>query len=231
MHPPRPPTRHQTTRSQSRRILRAPLYSFLSGNGLFSAGAAPCPLSGRSRRELDLRLLRRHRCGRRRSSFCSSGSRWRRRPRRACRRNGPRRHDGAGRRLRHGWYGCDADGRGHGAGDHGRQVVGAAELGRDGHYGVERYPDGATRLRAGLPPRRRPRRGRSSRGCPGWARPRATAPASVRRATASSPSSCPNRRPSRQRAPTRSQVVNKKSNSVKRNGRQKNGFRFRSYTP
>lgn len=71
------------------------------------------------------------------------------------------------------------------------------------------YPPPAhCRARAGPPPRRRPPRGRSSPGCQGWPRPHATAPASVHRATASNPSSCPSQQPSRRQTYGRPRSTN-----------------------
>ena len=94
-----------------------------------------------------------------------------------------------------------------GAGDHGQQPVGAAELGRLGHPGGRHQR--RTAGDRGLDRRRAAgRHGRaSSRGCREWARPRATAPASAHHATASSRSSCRNRRPSSPRPlPQRRQI-------------------------
>ncbi|CRH13686.1 PPE family protein [Mycobacterium tuberculosis] len=53
-----------------------------------------------------------------------------------------------------------------------------------------------------------PPRGRSSPGCQGWPRPHATAPASVHRATASNPSSCPSQQPSRRQTYGRPRSTN-----------------------
>src|ERR1700761_5890558 len=63
-------------------------------------------------------------------------------------------------------------------------------------------PSPRFRLRAGPPPHRRPVWATSSPACPEWPRPDAVPPASARRVTASSRSSCRSRRPSRQ--PTQS---------------------------
>ncbi len=97
-------------------------------------------------------------------------------------------------RWRHGRHGRDADGR-DGPGDHGQQAVGAADLGRLGHSCSGHRRRAAADGRAGPPPHRRPAQERSSPGCREWARWRATARASARRATASSRSSCRKRRP------------------------------------
>ena len=91
-------------------------------------------------------------------------------------------------------HGRDAGGR-DGPSNHGQQALGAAELGglAPRWWGSSAAP---LRRSAGPPPRRRPVRERSCRACPEWVRSRATAPASARRVTASSRSSCRNRRPS-----------------------------------
>ena len=108
---------------------------------------------------------------------------------------------------RHGRAWADAGGR-HGPGDHGRQACRCRRVGPGGHPGGGRpsprryttvgWTAAAPQAGAGDDHARHARHGRGRH---------ATPPASVRRATASSPSSCRNRRPSsgrRQRGRTKS---------------------------
>ena len=77
-----------------------------------------------------------------------------------------------------------------GTGYPGRLDVGAAELGRRNDAGVQHHALPRCPALAHRRPGSRLRR-HLSRACPAWPRPHATARASVHRATASSPSSCP----------------------------------------
>ena len=126
-------------------------------------------------------------------------------------------------------YGRDAGGRGHGSGDHGRQVIGAAELGRDGHHGVQCHPDGYhrgldRRRAAGRVRRDRPgnaRDGRAARNSAGFGAPRYGVKPIVMPKAAGRLGSRRNR----------SHIANKIAKFGQRERDTENGFGFRSVAP